>query len=316
MISPFKALQDRLIADNGILRWDFFSQDPIIYANADACLVFINSYASESFDRLSLTDDWSDQLVLNVAAGCSNTVVVLHSAGVRTVEAWIDHSNVTAVVFAGLPGQESGYSLVDVLYGEVNATGRLPFTVAHNESDYGEALNSTVDFSAFPQSNFTEGLYVDYRHFDAKNITPRFEFGYGLTYTTFEYSDFVVNAVNGTSTATYPAANISIVQGGHPQLWDILYVLHANVTNTGSRAGAEIAQLYLGIPDSPAKQLRGFEKVVVDVGETKEAVFEVRRRDLSIWNTTAQDWELQSGEYQAWIGSSSRNLHLDLSFAI
>lgn len=292
-------------------------QNPTIYANADACLVFINSYASESFDRLTLTDEWSDQLVLNVATNCSNTIVIVHNAGVRTAEAWIDHPNVTAVVFAGLPGQESGNALVDVLYGEVNPSGRLTYTVAKNESDYGEALNSTVQLgAAFPQSNFTEGLYIDYRYFDAKNITPRFEFGYGLSYTTFEFSDLRIDTVSGFNTASYPSKSTTIVQGGHPELWDILYHVYVNVTNTGSLAGTEVAQLYFGIPDSPQRQLRGFERVYLEVNETKEATFEIRRRDLSVWNVTSQDWELQRGDYTAWIGSSSRKLPLKLSLEI
>lgn len=93
VISPFKAIQDRIIADRGTLRWDFFGVNPTVYANAEACLVFINAYASESFDRTSLTHNFSDQLVDNVAKNCSNTIVVVHSAGIRVVDAWIEHPN-------------------------------------------------------------------------------------------------------------------------------------------------------------------------------------------------------------------------------
>ncbi|KAJ4363719.1 hypothetical protein N0V95_001035 [Ascochyta clinopodiicola] len=314
VISPFKAIQDRIIADRGTLRWDFFGVNPTVYANADACLVFINAYASESFDRTSLTHDFSDQLVNNVATNCSNTIVVLHSAGIRVVDSWIEHPNVTAVLFAGVPGQESGNALADVLYGDVNPSGRLPYTVARNESDYGHLLNSTVDptHPAFLQSNFTEGLYIDYRAFDQKNITPRYEFGYGLSYTTFGYADLSIESVTNASLAAFPSESIAIVQGGHPELWQILYRAHVNVTNTGSVAGHEVVQLYLGVPNAPERQLRGFERVgILQPGESREVEFSLDRRDLSVWNVVAQKWELQKGDYKVWVGASSRDIRAE-----
>ena len=125
-------------------------------------------------------DEFSDQLIKNVATNCSNTIVVIHNAGIRTVDEWIEHPNVTAVIYAGLPGQESGNSIVDVLYGDVSPSGRMPFTIAKNESDYGYLLNSTISSGPYPQSNFSEGLYIDYRHFDKAGIAPRYEFGFGL----------------------------------------------------------------------------------------------------------------------------------------
>ncbi|KAG9190353.1 beta-glucosidase [Alternaria panax] len=296
VISPFKAIQDRIIADSGTLRWDFFGVNPTVYANAEACLVFINAYASESFDRISLTDEFSDQLVNNVATNCSNTIVVIHNAGIRTVNAWIDHPNITAVLFAGIPGQESGNSIADVLYGDVNPSGRLPYTVARQETDYGHLLNGTVDHSipAFMQSNFTEGLYIDYRAFDAKNITPQYEFGYGLSYTTFGYANITVERVGNASLSAFPSPSVSIVQGGHPWLWQVLYRATVTIINTGKVAGHEVAQLYLGVPNAPQKQLRGFERVgLLQPGESREVEFALDRRDLSVWNVTAQAWELQ-----------------------
>ena len=313
VISPFKAIQDRLIADRGTVRWDFWSVNPTIYAYAEACLFFINAYASESFDRTSLTDEFSDQLVQNVAKNCSNTIVVIHSAGIRTVDAWSDHPNVTAIVFAGLPGQESGHAIADVLYGDVNPSGRLPYTVARSESDYGSLLNSTVDPSnpAFLQSDFTEGLYIDYRDFDKRNITPQYEFGFGLSYTTFGYADLEITPTSNASFERFPSPSVPIVQGGHPQLWDVLYTACANITNTGDVAGHEVAQLYLGVPNAPQRQLRGFERVgILKPGESATVEFQLHRRDLSIWNVEAQTWELQSGKYPVWLGASSRDVRL------
>ncbi|KAK0615585.1 glycoside hydrolase family 3 protein [Bombardia bombarda] len=331
VVSPFQALQERVARDRGILRWDFYSQDPATpYINTDACLVFINAYASESFDRTSLSDAYSDKLVLNVAAMCSNTIVVIHSAGIRTVDAWIDHPNITAVVFGGLPGQESGHSLVSLLYGDVNPSGRLPYTVAKKDSDYGHLLNSSGSQpdTYFPEDNFTEGLYIDYRAFDKHGITPRFEFGFGLSYTSFAFSDLSVTikppAAAGQGQvrllAEFPDPSIAVIQGGHPSLWDTLAVVRCNISNAGEREGTEIAQLYVGIPaagegegedddDTPVRQLRGFHRVGPLVpGEARQTEFELTRRDLSVWDVVAQQWRLRRGEYRLWVGASSRDL--------
>ncbi|KAK7543761.1 beta-glucosidase-like protein [Phyllosticta citricarpa] len=318
VISPFKAIQDRVIEDGGIVRWNFWSEQPHVSATTQVCLVFINAYASESFDRPSLVDEFSDNLVNNVATNCSNTVVVIHNAGVRLVDPFIDHENVTAVIFAGTPGQESGNSLVDILYGDVSPSGKLHYTVARQESDYGKLLGPTISDEWFPQSDFDEGLYIDYRAFDTKlNVTPRFEFGFGLSYTTFSYADLHVEDVasaENTSVSAFPDPSIPLVQGGHPQLWDTLYNVTAVITNNGTTgaSGAEVAQLYLGIPNAPLRQLRGFDKVgPLAPGESATAVFELRRRDLSIWNVVAQQWELQKGSYKLWVGASSRDLRLE-----
>ncbi|KAH8899800.1 glycosyl hydrolase family 3 N terminal domain-containing protein [Thozetella sp. PMI_491] len=313
VVSPFQALQERVVKDRGILRWDFWSENPSpAYVNADACLVFINAYASESFDRTSLQDEFSDNLVRNVAANCSSTIVVIHSAGIRTIADWFDHPNVTAILYAGLPGQESGHSLVSVLYGDVNPTGRLPYTVAKKESDYGHLLNSTLSFDTFPDDNFTEGLYIDYRAFDKQNIEPLYEFGFGLSYTTFAFSNFSAN-ISSKSPAEFPDPTLSIVQGGNPSLWDTVVVVRCTIQNSGSVDGAEIAQLYVGIPgdDTPVRQLRGFNRVgPLAPGASRKSVFELTRRDLSVWDVVAQEWRLRRGEYKIWIGASSRDLRL------
>ncbi|KAG9739289.1 beta-glucosidase-related glycosidase, partial [Aureobasidium melanogenum] len=188
VVSPFQAIQERIAKDKGTLRWDFYSENP---------------YPP-----------------YNVATNCSNTIVVIHSAGIRVVDEWINHENITAVLFAGLPGQESGHSLTDVLYGDVSPSGRLPYTVAKKEEDYGSLLNSTISFDPYPQSNFSEGVYIDYRHFDHYNITPRFEFGFGLSYSTFNYSKLHTARLADGNLSPYPDAKVAIVPGGHPQLWD------------------------------------------------------------------------------------------------
>ncbi|EMR69432.1 putative beta-glucosidase 1 protein [Eutypa lata UCREL1] len=322
VVSPFQAIQERLRKDRGIVRWDFESENPYPpYVNADACLVFINAYASESFDRLSLTDESSDRLVNNVAANCSNTIVVIHSTGIRTVDAWIENENITAVLYAGLPGQESGNSLVDVLWGDVSPSGKLPYTVAKQESDYGDVLNSSVSLDKFPQDDFTEGLFIDYRAFDRDEIKPRFEFGYGLTYTTFEYGDLDAKVAEGANTVPLPDPEVAVISGGHPALWETIATVTFTLSNTGGVTASEVAQLYLGIPssegfDTPARQLRGFQRTPVRPGETRTVVLSLTRRDLSVWDTVAQQWRLQPGTYQIDVGASSRDLRLQGSLEI
>ncbi|XP_014550271.1 glycoside hydrolase family 3 protein [Bipolaris victoriae FI3] len=318
--SPFAAFSERALEDNTFLFWDFESRDPV-YANAgsDACIVFINEFAAEGQDRSTLADPWSDKLVINVASKCPNTIVSIHNAGTRLVDQWIEHPNITAVLFSHLPGQDSGSALVSVMYGDQAPSGRLPYTVAKNESEYGDLLSpvradNTSNY--YTSANLTEGVYIDYRHFDDHNITPRFEFGFGLTYTTFEYASLSIALTNlgANASALPPSAPVS--QGGIESLWDVLVAVKAEITNTGLTSAPEVAQLYLGIPGAPAKQLRGFEKMPLEAGESTTVSFGLTRRDLSVWDTVKQSWVLQKGNYMIYIGASSRDIRLSGSLTI
>lgn len=153
-----------------------------------------------------------DKLIEGVAKGCGkgngNVIVVIHSVGPVILEKFIDLPNVKAVLLANLPGQESGNALVDVIFGDVNPSGRLPYTIAKKEEDYGPGskikyLPSPVE-GLSPQQNFSEGLYIDYRYFDKEEITPRFEFGYGLSYTAFQLSSLKVTAHGGKTPLPAP----------------------------------------------------------------------------------------------------------------
>ena len=130
-----------------------------------------------------------------VAAACKNTIVVVHTVGPMILEEWIDLPSIKSVLIAHLPGQESGNALADVVFGDVNPSGRLPYTIAKKEEDYGP--DSGIIYypnGVVPQQDFTEGLYVDYRYFDKHNIAPRYEFGYGLSYTGFKLNSLIVNS--------------------------------------------------------------------------------------------------------------------------
>jgi len=154
---------------------------------ADTALVFITSDSGEAYitveghagDRSDL-NAWhsGEELVKAVAAVNKNTIVVIHSTGPILLEAFADISNVKAIVWAGLPGQEAGNALAEILYGDVSPSGKLPYTIARAAKDYGTTIQANTD-------SFPEGLYIDYRHLDKKGLTPRYEFGFGLSTSSF-----------------------------------------------------------------------------------------------------------------------------------
>lgn len=315
--SPFDAFRRQAAMDNTTLHYDFVSTSPLVQEPNKPCIVFINAQSVEGSDRSALSDDYSDNLVRSVASQCSNTIVNIHNAGIRIVDSWIDHPNITAVIFAHTPGQESGNALIEIMYGKQSPSGRLPYTVAKQVSDYGALLGPSyadANNPLYPQSDFSEGLNIDYKHFISQGITPRFAFGYGLTYSTFNYSSLQVTKQAGAITsATPPDANSRgpIPQGGLNSLYDIIATITIQVTNTGKVSAAEVAQLYVGIPGSgQPKVLRGFEKQLIQPGNSATYSFPLRRRDLSIWDTGAQQWRLPSGTFALNVGKSVLDIQL------
>ncbi|KAL2837024.1 glycosyl hydrolase family 3 N terminal domain-containing protein [Aspergillus pseudodeflectus] len=194
----------------------------------------------------------------------------------------------------------NGRALVEVMYGKQSPSGRLPYTVAKKASDYGELLGPEVpggDLNAYyPQSNFTEG-----------RITPRYEFGYGLTYTTFKYSQLSVRRKHGVNLAELPPGKV-VKEGGLPSLWDVVAQVSCIVANVVE--AAEVAQLYVGIPGGPKEVLRGFEKQSLRPGQQRAFDFELTRRDLSTWDVKRQAWVLQRGNYQIYVGKSVLDIQL------
>ncbi|KAH8902502.1 glycoside hydrolase family 3 protein [Coniochaeta sp. PMI_546] len=169
----------------------------IVFVNADSGEGYINVDGNEG-DRKNLTL-WKngDQLIKNVSSWCPNTIVVIHSTGPVLVTDWYNSTNVTAILWAGVPGQESGNSIVDILYGKVNPSGRTPFTWGATRESYGtDVLYQPNNGNGPPQQDFSEGVFIDYRYFDKANTPLIYEFGYGLSYTTFEYSNIKVQKSN------------------------------------------------------------------------------------------------------------------------
>jgi beta-glucosidase len=167
----------------------------IVFANADSGEGYLTIDGNEG-DRNNLTL-WQngDALIAHVASINPNTIVVLHTVGPVIVEAIKNHPNITAILWAGLPGQESGNAITDVLYGKVNPQAKTPFTWGKTREDWGTDVMYTFP-SDPPQLNFVEGVFIDYRHFDAAGIEPSYEFGFGLSYTTFSYSNLQITKNN------------------------------------------------------------------------------------------------------------------------
>ncbi|KAF3009784.1 hypothetical protein E8E13_009939 [Curvularia kusanoi] len=283
----------------------------------EVCIVFLKSWASEGADRTTLIAEWNSTAVVNMTAAlCNNTIVVLHGAAPNTMP-WRNNPNVTAILAAHMPGQESGNSIADILWGDVDPSGRLPYTVANGESDYSKnlvnstALATTTDPNAW-QSDFVEGNLIDYKEFDARNASVAFEFGFGLSYTTFNISNLQIQVSSSNASRTpNPAAPIQ--PGGNVELWATLATVSVNVSNTGTVSGATVPQLYLSYPkeaNAPVRSLRGFEKVALSPGTSGTLNFPLTRRDLSYWDTTAQQWTLPTGGIKVYAGFSSRNLPL------
>ncbi|PYH93357.1 hypothetical protein BO71DRAFT_381635 [Aspergillus ellipticus CBS 707.79] len=288
----------------------------------DVCLVFLKAWASEGSDRQYLELDWNGNAVVEaVVKYCGNTVVITHSAGANVLP-FADHPNVTAILAAHYPGEEAGNAIADVLYGDVNPSAKLPYVIAYNESDYNAPLTTAVQTNGTYdwQSWFDEELEVGYRYFDAHDIPVRYEFGFGLSYTTFNLTNLTATTPVATNLTALPEHR-PVQPGGNPTLWDTVYTLTAEVRNTGTVDGYAIPQLYVGYPDSapagtPPSQLRGFDKVWLAKGQTKQVTFELMRRDVSYWDVVAQDWRIPTGGFTFKAGFSSRDFRANVTAAL
>ncbi|KAJ7489647.1 glycoside hydrolase family 3 protein [Mycena galericulata] len=275
-----------------------------VAGGSDLAIVFVNAMSGElgayqivdgnEGDRNDL-ELWSagNDLIQNVAAVCNNTIVVIHSVGPVDMS-WSAHENISAILYAGAPGEQTGPGLVDVLFGAVNPSGRLPFSIADEESSYGTTIVTDPGFPlGFPTINYTERFLLDYRYMDAHSIPPRYEYGFGLSYTTFVYSALII-ASSGTS-----------------------QIISFTVMNSGALSGTEIPQLYLGYPTSagePLKVLRGFDEVMLSAGASQQVHMYVNQREMSIWDTVSQTWIRPPGTFLVYVGASSRDIRLNGSF--
>ncbi|BGP48137.1 hypothetical protein JCM10450v2_004009 [Rhodotorula kratochvilovae] len=284
-------------------------------AYANQAVVFVTAMAREGFDRtdLELLNGGSD-LIEYVADRHNDTIVVITAPGPVDMSRFVDHPNVTAILFTYFGGQEGATAIASTLFGDVNPSGKLPFTIARNVSDYPVAYyNGSVTVN--PVANFSEGIRIDYKHFDAKGIEPLYEFGFGKSYSSFEISGVSVAEKPKKVSAGVRETNEKLFVDGEEVsgLYDVAYEVTATVTNTGDVAGAEVAQLYLTFPTStpnkmPPRSLRGFKKPHLAPGAASSVTFELRKKDLAVWDVTRGGWILPRGEFTIAVGSSSRKI--------
>ncbi|HEX6527772.1 MAG TPA: glycoside hydrolase family 3 C-terminal domain-containing protein [Streptosporangiaceae bacterium] len=261
---------------------------------AQTAVVFAGDQTAEGVDRGNLElPGFQDQLIEAVANANPHTVVVLDT-GDPVLMPWL--SQVAAVVEAWYPGEEDGNAIAPVLFGDVNPSGKLPITFPASDS----AVPASTP-AQYPGVNgtatYSEGLDVGYRWDDSHAVTPLFPFGFGLSYTQFGFSHLSVRR-----------------SGDH-------VVISAEVTNTGRRAGAEVAQLYIGDPDTigePPRQLKAFQRIWLAPGPHTLVRFILPASALAYWNTSASAWTIAPGSYQVYVGDSSAlaNLPLHGSFQL
>jgi beta-glucosidase len=272
--------------------------DPVAAAAAaraaDVAVLMVGDAEQEGGDRpnLSLPGN-QDQLIAAVAAANPHTVVVLKSGG-AVLMPWLNQ--VPSVLEAWYPGQEDGNAVAALLFGDFTPSGKLPVTFPASDNQVPASTPQQ-----YPGVNgnavYSEGLQVGYRWYDAQGQTPLFPFGYGLSYTTFAFSHLTVS----------PRAADGSVHVG------------VDVSNTGKRSGAEVAQVYLTFPSAagePPHQLKGFQKVHLDPGMTRHVTITLNARSFATWNTASANWTTIPGQYGVFVGDSSRNLPLQATVTI
>jgi beta-glucosidase len=260
---------------------------------ANVAIVFAsNNYGNEGTDQTTIDlPGTQNDLITQVAAANPRTIVVLHTNSATTMP-WL--GNVAAVFEGFYGGQQVGTAIARLLFGDANPSGKLPVTFPKSLADV--PAHTTAQWPGNGTNvQYSEALKVGYRWYDSQNIAPLFPFGFGLSYTSFGFSNLQVGALSGGQ------ATVS-----------------ATVTNTGSRAGTEVVQLYVGHPAAngePPRQLKNFQRVTLNPGQASTVQFTVTARDLAIWDTTANAWRTPAGSYTIAIGNSSRNTPLVGSLA-
>jgi beta-glucosidase len=281
---------------------------------ATAVVVVSDDTESEAADRVSLNlPSAQDELISAVAAVNPHTVVVV-DAGAPVAMPWLSQAG--AVLDAWYPGESNGTALGAVLFGKVNPGGHLPVTFPQSLSQV--PASSPSQFPGINgQVNYSEGIDVGYRYYDANHQTPMFPFGYGLSYTTFKFSNLTVTPASVQNSSSGPGATSCGCNGQSSSQATV----SASVTNTGKVAGSEVAQLYLGDPavaGEPPRQLKGFDKVDLQPGQSTTVSFKLNGHDLSYWDDAANGWVVPDGQFHVYVGDSSAldNLPLQGSFNV
>ena len=260
-------------------------------AEADKAVIFAGlpeSFESEGYDRSHMRlPECQNRLITEILKVQPNTVIVLHN-GSPVEMPWL--GEIKGLLETYLGGQAGGAAAANILYGKINPSGKLAETMPLKLSDNPSYLN----FGGGEKVEYREGIFVGYRYYDTKEMDVAFPFGYGLSYTTFAYSNLKLTMENPTEKDTV--------------------MVSADVTNTGKSAGKEVVQLYIrdltGSAIRPEKELKGFAKVFLEPGETKTVTMELNKRSFAWYNTELHDWFAASGDYEILVGASSRDIRL------
>ena len=276
--------------------------DEALAAASEADLViFCGGYTDrsegEGVDRSFGMPKALEDLLIEVAKVNRNTVVVLTAGGNVDMRRWIHR--VGAVVHAWYPGQEGGTAVAEILFGEVNPSAKLPVT-------FEKSLEDRSSFDCYHDNNgdnrveLSDGVFCGYRHFDREGIEPMFPFGFGLSYTTFAFEDLQLSSATMKPDQTIMAS--------------------FDLTNTGRRAGAEVAQLYISDVKAslprPIKELKGFVKVQLEPGERKRVQIPIDISNLQFYDSDARRWTAEPGEFHVLIGASAEDIRLQSSFRL
>lgn len=268
-------------------------------ARVDAVVVavgFDHTIESEGADRTFQLPTGQDELISELSAVNKNTIVVVTSGGGVDMTGWVER--VPALVQAWYPGQEGGTAFAEILFGDVNPSGRLPATFERRWED------NPAHASYYPQPGtnrvvYGEGVFVGYRGYEKNNTKPLFPFGHGLSYTSFRYANLSVRRING---------------GGDARAEGPSFEVSFDVTNTGARAGAEVGQVYVGAASPrvprPLKELKGFAKVLLRPRETRRVTVRLDARAFAYYDAAAKAWRVDAGEYQVAVGRSSAQIEL------
>ncbi len=269
-------------------------------AKADVVVVAVGfdpQSESEGADRTFRLPPGQDELIQEMAAANKNTIVVVTSGGGVDMNGWLDR--VPALLEAWYPGQEGGKAAAEILFGDVNPSGRLPATFERRWED------NPVHDSYYPPAGsnrviYKEGVFVGYRGYEHNGTKPLFPFGYGLSYTSFKYANLAIKPAGASAK--------------HDALSAPMFQVSFDVTNTGARAGADVAQLYVADPHSkisrPAKELKGFARIQLKPGETKTSTVTLDGRAFSYYDADAKQWRADPGEFQILVGRSSQDIQL------
>jgi beta-glucosidase len=248
-------------------------------------------------EQALILPEYQDELIQNVVGQNPRTIVVLHGPSNFDMQNWINA--VPGLIHAWYPGENGGLALGEILFGDVNPSGKLPVTMEKHLQDNPTTANYPLTSDA-STIQYTEGIFVGYRGYEKNQIEPQFPFGYGLSYTTFGYSDLKIAPpqLNGNN-----HVNVTFT-----------------VTNTGNRAGAEIAELYVGQQNPslapPIKELKGFQKVFLQPGASQKVTLELDQRSVAYFNTTIRQWDGLPGTYNVLVGASSQDIRLSSQFSV